>query len=185
MLDVVVAEDRALRPGVADAIDHGRVVALVREDHAALEQASEHAQAGLVGDEARGEHQGRLLGVQIGELVLELTHEQMRARDVARPARAHAMLGERPARCLDHGRVLAHAEVVVRAPVDHHPGAAVGEPHVGRARSGALELDESAVAALLAKHVEPLVETAQHGRDRGVPGAPCARWRRETHVDPK
>ena len=165
----------------ADAVDHGSVVALVREDHAALEHASEHAQAGLVGDESRSEHQRRLLAVQIGELILQLAHEQMRACDVARPARADAMFGEGLARSPDDRRVLAHAKVVVGTPIDHDAGAAVGEPHVRRSGRRSLQLDEAAVPALDAEHIEPLVETAQCGRDRGVP-APCV-WRRDAHAD--
>ena len=138
----------------ADAVDHRGVVALVGEDHAALEQAPERAQAGLVGDEARREHERRLLAVEVGELVLELAHEHVRAGDVARPARADAVLGERARGRLDDGRVQAHAEVVVRAPVDDDAAAAVGEPHVRRAGRRALELDEAPVAALLAQRVE-------------------------------
>ena len=182
VLHVVVPEDRALCSRRADAVDHRGVVALVREDHAALEQTAEHAQRGVVGDEARREHERGFLAVQVGELVLELAHEQVRAGDVARPARADTVLGERLARRLHDRRVLAHAEVVVGAPVDHHARAAVGEPHVRGARGRSLELDEAPVAALFAQRVEPLVKTAQRSRDGRVPGARRGHWRRNTHA---
>ena len=181
VVEIVVAEDRALGPRGADAVDHRGVVALVREDHAALEQASECAQAGLVGDEARREHERGLLAVQVGELVLQLAHERLRAGDVARPARADAMLGERPRGRLDDGRVQAHAEVVVRAPVDGNTAAAVCDAHVRRAGRGALELDEPAVAALLAQRVEPALEGIQSSRERGMSVTHGTRWRRRAH----
>ena len=169
VVEIVVAEDRALGPRGADAVDHRGVVALVGEDHAALEQAPERAQAGLVGDEARREHERRLLGVQVGELVLQLAHEHVRAGDVARPARADAVLGERPRGGLDDRRVQAHAEVVVGAPVDDDAAAAVGDAHVRGAGRGALELDEVPVAALLAQRVEPLLERSRAAASAGCP----------------
>ena len=181
VLEVVVAEDGALGARRADAVDHRGVVALVGEDDAAVEQASERAQAGLVGDEARREHERRLLAVQVGELVLELAHEQVRAGDVARPARADAMLGERARGRLDDGRVQAHAEVVVGAPVDDDTVAAVGEPYVRRVRRRALELDEAAIATFLAQGVEALLERLESRRERGMTGAHGARWRRGAH----
>ena len=134
-----------------------------------VEQASERTQAGLVGDEARREHERGLLGVQVGELVLELAHEHVRARDVARPARADAVLGERPRGRLDDVRMQAHAEVVVGAPVHDDAAAAVGEPHERRAGRGALQLDEVPVAALLAQRVEAAARaTRERPRARDV-----------------
>ena len=143
---------------------------------------AERAQAGLVGDEARREHERGLLAVQVGELVLELAHEHVRAGDVARPARADAVLGERLRGRLDDGRVQAHAEVVVGAPVHATRAAAVGDAHVRRPGRGALELDEAPVAALLAQRLEPLLERIQSGRERGMSGAHGARWRRRAHA---
>jgi hypothetical protein len=182
VVEIAVAEDRALRPRRADAVDHRCVVALVGEDHAALEQAAERAQAGLVGDEPGGEDERGLLAVQVGELVLELAHEHVRAGDVAGAAGADAVLGERLRGGIDDGGVEAHAEVVVRAPVDDDAPAAVGDAHVGRARRGPLELDEAAVAAFLAQRVEPLLERLQGGCVGRVCGANGARWRRCAHV---
>ena len=119
--------------------------------------------------------------VQVGELVLELAHEHVRAGDVARPARADAVLGERPRGRLDDVGVQAHAEVVVGAPVDDDAAAAVGEPHERRAGRGALQLDEVPVAALLAQRVEALLERLESGRERGMSAAHGARWRRHAH----
>ena len=157
--EIVVPEDRALGARGADAVDHRRVVALVGEDHAAVEQAAERAQAGVVGDEARREHERGFL---------RSAGRRARPRARARAACEPAMLRvpPEPTPCsasawrgrLDDRRVQAHAEVVVGAPVDDDAAAAVGEPHVGRAGRGALELDEAPVAALFAQRVEPLVE---------------------------
>ena len=181
VVEVVVAEDHALGARGADAVDHRRVVALVGEDHAAFKQAAERAQAGLVGDEAGGEDERRLLGMQIGELGLQFPHEHVRACDVARPARADAVLGECPRRGGDHLRVQAHAEVVVRAPVHDDAARAVGEPHERRTECGALEIDEVPVAALCAQLLQALLECVQGGRERRMSGAHGARWRRCAH----
>ena len=181
VLDVRVAEDQPLGPGGADAVDHRRVVALVRQDHAALEQAAERAQAGLVGDEAGGEDERRLLRVEVGELVLQLADDDVRARDVARPARTDAVLGERLGGGRDDRRMQAHAEVVVRAPVDDDAPRAVGQTHERRPGGRALEIDEMPVAALLAKGVEAVLERFQGGRERRMRGAHGARWRRRSH----
>jgi len=63
--------------------------------------------------------------VQVGELILQFANEHVRAGDVARTARADAVLGERVGRSLDDRRMQAHAEVVVGAPVDDDAAAAV------------------------------------------------------------
>ena len=172
VVDVVVAEDQPLGARGADAIDHRGVVALVREDDAVVEQAAERAQAGLVGDEARREDERRLLGVEVGELALELADEQVRAGDVARAARADAVLGERRGDGADDRGVLAHAEVVVGAPVDDDAARCRRRAaRSGAPGAGALELDEVPVASLVAQRVESLLECVQGGRECRVSGA--------------
>ncbi len=71
---------------------------------------------GLVGDEARGEDERRRLAVQRGELALEQDVEVRRAGDVARAAGAGTHALDRGAGRLEDDGVLAHAEIVVRAP---------------------------------------------------------------------
>ena len=101
---------------VADAGDHRGVVLLVGEDDGARQQLGERRQRRVVGDVGRGEEQRRFLAVQVGELGLELHVIVGRAGDVARAAGAGADRVDRLVHGGDHGRVLAHAEVVVGAP---------------------------------------------------------------------
>ena len=118
MREIVVAENLPLAARLADALDHRVVVVGVRQDQAVRHQLGDGGDAGLVRDVARGEHQRRLLAVQVGEFALELDQRMIGAGDVAGAARA----GSHPGRGLDHGadhlRMLAHAEIVVGAP-DH------------------------------------------------------------------
>ncbi len=119
--------------------------------------------------------------MEVGELALELADEQVRAGDVARAARADAVLGERRGGGGDDLGVLAHSEVVVRAPVDDDAARAVGEPHERRARGRALEIDEVPVAAFVAQPVEALLECVQGGCECRVSGAHGAGWREWSH----
>src|ERR687892_1324191 len=80
--------------------------------------------------------------------------------DVARPPRAGPATVERLMHGLEHGRVLPHAKVVVRAP-DRHLGAAAAVPVVGSAReiSGVtLEIGKYPIATLRVKSIELCTE---------------------------
>ena len=72
ILDVVELEDDFARARVADALDHGGVVQAVGEDHAVGHLAAEGGEGGIVGHVAGGEHQGRVLGVELGYGLFEL-----------------------------------------------------------------------------------------------------------------
>ena len=117
MGEVVVAEDRLLAAGLAHALDHRVVVEGVRQDQAVRDQPRDGRDAGLVRDVARGEDEGGLLAVQVGELRLELDHADGSCRRCC-GCRRHPVPSAPGG--LDHGaghvRVLAHAEIVVRAP---------------------------------------------------------------------
>ena len=119
---IVVAPDALLPAAVADAGDHGGVVLLVREDDAARQQLLQRRQGGVVGDVGRGEQQRRILAVQVRDLALQLDVVMGGAGDVARAARAGPGEVERRVHGGEHGRVLAHAEIVVRAPHGDGPG---------------------------------------------------------------
>ena len=114
--DVVVAEDAFLALPVADALDHRRVVLLVREDDAAGEQLDERRERRVVGDVGGGEEKGRLLAVEVGELGLELDMIVGRPRDIARAAGAGPDGVDRRVHGSDHLGMLTHAEIIVRAP---------------------------------------------------------------------
>ena len=86
----------------------------------------------VVGDVGRGEQQRRFLAVQVGELGLELDVIVRGAGDVARAARAGADRVDRLVHGGDHGRVLAHAEVVVGAPDGDRMRLPLGREVLGR-----------------------------------------------------
>ena len=77
------------------------------------------------------------------------------AADVARAARTRPDLVQGGFHCLDHIRVLAHAEIVVRAPDGDRLRAVAAEAMgVGIAALGPQDVDEHAVAALVVKALD-------------------------------
>ena len=116
MLYVVVAENLLRRPRVPHPLDHRGVVESVRQDDAARQHGAQRRQRRLVRDVARSEEQGRFLAVEVGEFALEQNVVVGGAGDVAGAAGARPGAARRLAHRLDHARVLAHAEIVVRAP---------------------------------------------------------------------
>ena len=87
-----------------------------------------------VRDVARGEEQRRRLAVQVGELALQQHVVVGGAGDVAGAAGAGAAAVDRRVHRRQHRRVLAHAEIVVRAP-DGDLGRPVRRRSAGRAGS--------------------------------------------------
>ena len=161
MRHVVVAENLLLAMRLAHALDHRIVVPGIRQDQAIRHQPRQRRDAGFVGDVAGGEDQRRFLAVQIGELALKLDQRMIVAGDIAGAAGA----GAHPGRGLDHGAdhlgVLAHAEIVVRAP-DHDVLRPVRRmPHRMRKAPGdAFEVGKHAVAPLAMQPVERAGEIA-------------------------
>ena len=95
------------------------MVERVGQDEAVRKQGGDRRNGRKVGNPARGEDQGRLLAVQVGELSLKLDDAVMRAGNVARAAGARAMPLDRGDRRFPHLGMPAHAEIVVRAPDRH------------------------------------------------------------------
>ena len=160
MLDVVVAEDPLFHPRLAHALDHRGVVELVGEDHAVRHQPRDGRDRRLVRNEARGEDQRRFLAVEVGERTLELDQRPVGARNVARAAGADAELAGGLLHRGDHRGMLAHAEIVVGAP-DGDLARVVGRVAIEGARKppgDALEVGKDAVALLLAKRVDGILE---------------------------
>ena len=100
---------------------------------------AERRQRRPVRDVAGGEQQRRFLAVQVGELALEQHVVVVGAGDVARAAGAGAAAVERLVHGRDHLRMLAHAEIVVRAPDGDLAGGAVAHSawRAGTRRPGA------------------------------------------------
>ena len=173
MAHVVVAENLLRRLRMAYALDHRGVVERVGQNDAAGQQAAEGRKGGVVRDVARGEQQRRLLAVQVGELAFEQHVVVRRPRDVARAAGPGAGAAHRVAHGLDHGRVLAHAEIVVRAPDDDLAlDAAVVAARARKIPGAAREIGEDAVAALGSQRTERIGETGfvVHGGAGVFPG---------------
>src|SRR5690606_9610268 len=111
-------------------------------------------------DVAAGEQQRAFLAVEVGKLALQLDVIMRVAADVAGAAAAGADVMQRLFHRLDHLRVLAHRQVIVRAPHgDRLRPVVVGEA----ARSGILALlaqnvDEHAIPSLTMKALDRLVE---------------------------
>ena len=152
MRHVVVAPDPLLHARLPHTLDHRIVVERIGDDQAVGNQLGERGDAGLVRHIAGREHQRGFLAVQVGELMLELDQRVIGAGDVAGTAGAGADAGRGLDHRADHLRVLAHAEIIVRAP-DHDVTAPLGGmPERVRETAGdALEVDENPIAPLLAQ----------------------------------
>ena len=146
---VIVAEDPLLGPAPADPLDHRGVVLLVGQDRAAGEEARDRADRGLVGSVAGSEQEGGWLRVKVGQLPLQ-EHVHVRgSSDVAGASRAGSDALQGLGHGLEHEGVLAHSEVVVRAPhrdLDRTVGPVPGG--AGEAPAVALQIREDAVAPL-------------------------------------
>ena len=122
---------------------------------------------GLVRGIARSEEESRRLLVKVGQLALEENVGVRGPGDVAGPARPGADALERLGHGLQHQRVLAHAEVVVRAPdrdLDRTLGAVPGGAREPSAV--ALEVGEDPIPSLGAQPREGVGQDllVSHGR---------------------
>jgi hypothetical protein len=100
--------------------------------------------------------------MQIGQLSLQLDMIMGVAADVARPAGSGANAVKRVLHSPHNGRMLAHAEIVVRAPDGDRlrpvvPGEALG---VGILALGPQDVDEHAVTAFTVKAIDRGFEDA-------------------------
>ncbi len=116
MSEIVVPPNPLRTATLPDAFDHRRMVLLVGEDDGALQEFDEGRKRGFVRNIARGKEQRGFLAVKIGQLFLKLDVEVRGARNIARAARAGADLVDGFVHCLQHGGMLPHAKVIVRAP---------------------------------------------------------------------
>ena len=155
VLGVIVAPHLVGRAGVADAFDHRCVVERVREHDAARDFRRQRAETRPVRDVARSEQQRCFLAVEIGEFGFQLHMVVVGARDVAGAARACAAFVEAGVHRFEHRGVLAHAEIVVRAPHGHCLLLVSDEAGgVGEAAAVALDVGKHPVAAIGAHHIE-------------------------------
>ncbi len=144
---IVVGEDARFTAAVPDALDHRGMVEFVRQDDATRHPRCQRADRRHVRDIARREQQRRLLAVQIGKLALQQHVIVVGAGNIAGAARAGAATVERLVHGVEHGGVLAHAEIVVGAP--HRDLTRAGRMMMFGAREGtclALEIGKYAIA---------------------------------------
>ena len=104
---------------------------------------------GLVRDIAGGENECRFLAVQIGKFAFELDQRVIVAGDIAGAAGASPHAGRGLHHSADHFGMLAHAEIVVRAP-DHDILRPVRRmpDRMRKAASDPLEVGKDPVASL-------------------------------------
>lgn len=149
IIEIVVRENALLAAAIADAGDHRRVVLLVRKDHEPGQQFLNRRQRRVVSDERGREKKCRFLAVKVGELPLELDVKMRGAGDVARSTRTGSDCIERFVHRLEDDRILALAQIIVRAP--HGDGANVARrKHLFGSRkgaSGATDVGEHTVSA--------------------------------------
>ena len=112
-------EDALLAARVADALDHRGVVERVGIDDQAGDLRGQRAERRPVGDVSAREDQRGFLAVQVGQLAFEHDMVVVGAGDVAGAARPGAALVDRIVHRRDHRIVLAHTQIVVRAPHRH------------------------------------------------------------------
>ena len=159
--DIVVLEQHLVRTAVTDAFDHRGVVFLVREDHAARHLAGKRRQRGPVGDIAVGEQQCRFLLVQIRKLPLQHHMIVVRSRDIARAAGTRSAAVDRLMHRGRNNGVLAHAEIVVRAPDrDLALTVAVMMPGLRESASLTLQISKDPIAPFLAKGGQLILKKA-------------------------
>ena len=116
MCQIVVTEDVFLGTGTADALDHRGMVVGVGEDDAVRQIATEGRQGCLVGNIAGGKDQGIFLAMEVGKLAFQHVVIAGGAADVAGTTGTGASLINGLFHGVQDGRVLAHTEIVIRAP---------------------------------------------------------------------
>ncbi len=159
ILRVVMLEDPLLRPRMANPFDHRVVVEFVRIEDAAGQLFAEGRQGGHVGHIARGEKQRPALPVQAGQFLFQHHMVMIRTRYVSCAAGTGAAFVDRLDHGVAHQIVLAHAEIIVRAPDRHILQRIAFVMHcVGKGPGLALQIGENPVAALILQAAQALAE---------------------------
>ncbi len=171
MRDIIVAKDPLFAARIADARDHAGVVQLVGKDDAAGQQFRKRRQRRVIGDIARSEQQGRFLVVKVGKLAFQFYMVMRVAADVPRAAGTGADIVQRFLHRLDHLGVLAHREVVVRAPNGDRlrPVVMRETPSVRECPLVPQDVDEHPVASLGMQTLDSLVENLVVIHKRSIP----------------
>jgi hypothetical protein len=133
------------------------VIERIGKDDAVGDVAPQRRERRFVGDIARCEEQGGFLAVKLREFLLEQYVIVRGAGDVARAAGASADPVERLMHRRQHHGMLAHPEVVVRAPYGYRRPQLVMERARKRTRSP-LQVGEVAIAPLRPQRLQSRFE---------------------------
>jgi hypothetical protein len=136
------------------------MVELVGKNDAIRHQPGDGGNRRLVGDEPGSEDQGSFLAVQVGERTLELDQRPVGTGNVARTAGADAEPARRLLHGGDHGRMLAHAEIIVGAPDGDLAGivGTVAEHGARKPPGDAFEVGKHPIALFLPERIECVLE---------------------------
>ena len=169
MADIIVAEDAPVAAGTADTLDHRGMVERIGIDDQARQDLAERGKRGVIGDIAGGEQQRAGLAVKRRQLGLEVDVKPCRAGNVARAAGTGTEAVDRLVHGIDDIVVLAHAEIVVRAP-DGDLAFAVGKARrgPGKASAMAVQVDKDPVTPLAMDSLQRVFKSFQvfHGDHR-------------------
>ena len=154
-----MGEDHLLRPAMPDTLDHGGMVACVREDNASRQPTGQRAQCCPVRHVAGIEQQGRFGAVQICQFLFQQDMVVVGAGDVAgAPCPRAAAIQRLVHRCKDRW-MLAHAKVVIGTPdSDLGPSPLAHMGGMGKAARSSLQVSKNPVIPLAAEAVELLPE---------------------------
>ena len=138
------------------------MIELIRKNHAAGEQFAQRGKRRLVRDISAREQQCALLAMEIGKLGFQIDMVMGVAADIAGSAGAGADIVQGGFHRAHDGGVLAHSEIVVRAP--HHDrlrAVMAGETaRIGEAALGPQNIDEHAISPFDVQRVDRGLENA-------------------------
>ena len=157
---IVMLEFQALRAAMANAFDHRSVVECIGQDDAIGEARREGAKRCPVGNIAAGKNQRGFFVVEVGQFGFEQHMLMARPRNIARAACARAAAIKRVVHRVEDFGMLAHAEIVVRAPDgDVLDGAIVGiAPGTGERATLAFEFGKHPVITGFTQSIQLLGE---------------------------
>lgn len=159
IVEIVMLPDHPLALAVADAFDHRGVVERVGEDDQAGDLLAERAKGRPVRHIAGIEDQAGFLAMQVGKFLLQQDVVMVGTRNIPGASRTRATVIDRLMHGGNHGRVLAHAQIVVGTPDGYVPfsfGCVSGGAR--KLTAMPLEIGEHSVAAFLMKTVQFALE---------------------------
>ena len=152
---IIMFENELFAAGMAYALDHGGMVAFIRDNHAIRHASSKRAKARPIRHIARGKEQRRFLAVKRSKFALK-QHMLMRcAGNIARTTCTRTRRINGAMHGFQHFRVLTHAQIIIRAPDGDGLLAVRSMPScLGEGAGDAFEISENAIAAFATEFVD-------------------------------